>query len=96
MCWRVALIRPMLNLESIFKLKWHLITGENACCHFLLLVVRTLNACHVKDDTQSVLIRTNAFLQESKHLIDLDAATAIASFQSTIMGIGMYASKDLS
>ena len=95
MCWGAALIRPRLNLKSIFKLKWRLITGNNVDFQFLLLVVRILNACHAKDGMQSVLIRTNAFLQESERLMDLDAATAIAFWRTTLIGIlYMYASRD--
>ena len=76
MCWRAALIRLRLDLKSIFKLKWRLDTENDAEIHFLIVPV-TLDVCNVKDDTQSVLIRTNAFLQESIRLMDLDAATAI-------------------
>ena len=72
------MIRPRLNLKSIFKLKWRLDTENDADFQFLIVPV-TLIAWNVQDsDTQSVLIGTNAFLKESKRLMDLDAATAIA------------------
>ena len=79
------MIRPRkLDQVSIFKLKWRLSTGNDAGLHFLIVAV-TLNAWDVQDsDTQSVLIRTNAFLKESKRLMDLDAATAIACMGSKI------------
>ena len=104
MCWRVALMicwpKLDLKLELEFIFKYHLdqVHMENdARCHFLLLVTVTLNAWHVQEvDTQSVLIRTNAFLQESERPLDReldDAATAITI--TTIFGnVYMYASKD--
>ena len=101
LCWRVALTicwpKLDLKLECIFKHHLDQVhTENNAAFHFLLLVAVTLNACHVQEaEAQSVLIITNAFLQESEWNLDgelNDAATAIV-VTSTFGDLFMNAAK---